>query len=229
MTNIEIIQPETGDLTAQNQSLFIQASTLAVIDKMSHQAGSEILKDIARAEKIVVERFAEPKQAAHKAHKFITQMEGMFLEAIKDARSIISPKLIGYETEQRRIAEAKQRELAELARKQEEERLLQDAIDAEASGDKAGASAILEEPISAPVVTVAPETAKVDGVSTRTVWRAELTDKMRLLKYVVEHPEWLNLIEVNLSALNALARSQKGAFALPGTKAVSESIKAVRA
>lgn len=229
MSTIEIVQPETADLTTKNESLLVAAGELKVIDKASHENGQELLKVIARAEKIVVERFAEPKTAAHKAHKFITQMEGMFLDVIRKARSIVSPKLTIYEVEQQRIAEAKQRELAELARKQEEERLLQDAIDAEAVGDKAGATAILAEPVSAPVVTVAPETAKVDGVSTRTVWHAEVTDKMRLLKYVVEHPEWLNLIEVNLTALNSLARAQKSAYALPGTKAVSEQLKAVRA
>jgi hypothetical protein len=72
-------------------------------------------------------------------------------------------------------------------------------------------------------------TPKVSGIAGRTTWKAEVKDKGALVKYVAEHPEWLSLLDVNMQALNGLARSQKGSLALPGVEAVEEHSIAARA
>jgi len=115
------------------------------------------------------------------------------------------------------------------ARQREEERQILDAISADESGDKATAAAILEEQRALPVIVVAPALAKVSGVSTRTDWRAEVVDKLALIRYVAAHPEWTNLLEANEPALSGLARSQRSALAIPGVRAIEVQGRSVRA
>src|SRR3972149_4868118 len=76
------------------------------------------------------------------------------------------------------------------------------------------------------VISAAP---KIGGVSTREIWKAEVTDKMAFLKYVVEkRPDLAALVQLDQGGLNAQARSLKDALDLPGIKAVKESIIAAR-
>jgi hypothetical protein len=103
-----------------------------------------------------------------------------------------------------------------------------DAIEAEAEGDSAAAEAILAEPVSAPIVTVAPQVAKVDGVSSTTRWSAEVMDLMMLVRYVAAHPEWVSLLEANMPNLNRLAISQHEALSIPGVRAVKTTVRSMR-
>lgn len=106
-----------------------------------------------------------------------------------------------------------------------------EAADAEETARRAALeqAAIKAEPIAPPaVVKVAPALASVAGVSTRTTWRAEVTDLLALVKYVAEHPEWLSLLKADETALNGIARSQKNRMQIPGVKAVEESGFSVR-
>ncbi len=97
------------------------------------------------------------------------------------------------------------------------------------SGESAEAEAILEETVEAPVVRVEPRLANVDGVRTQRRYKAEVTDKMELIRYVATHPEWTGLLDPNMPALNGLARSQREALSIPGVKAVAHDTKAVSA
>lgn len=106
-----------------------------------------------------------------------------------------------------------------------------EAADAEEVSRRAAAeqAAIKAEPVvPPPVVRVAPALASVAGVSTRTTWKAEVTDLHELVRYVAAHPEWLALLTADMTQLNTLARSQKNRMQIPGVKAVEESGFSVR-
>jgi len=66
---------------------------------------------------------------------------------------------------------------------------------------------------SASLVTTAAITnisvAKTSGASIRGTWKAKCINKSELVKFVCEHPEYLGLLDVNASALNATAKAQK--------------------
>lgn len=161
--------------------------------------------------------------------------------------------------EARREAERKAREerdrieaeARETARKAQEEadRIAKEAAAAAAAGDQSKAEELTLQAeqtaasgaaeaeaiantadmvIAAPVplVTAAP---KVSGLSTRQNWKARLTDKMALIRFIAEHPEHQHLLDVNQSALNQLAKAQKDAMRLPGVEAYPDAVMSARA
>jgi len=230
MSTITIHKPDTQAIETENLSCIERAKSLTIFDKLSHEFGQQQLRLVVGFERKVVELFSDPKQSAFLAHKSICISEKKLLAPLSEARSIITHKIATYEAEERMKAEIKALRLTELARKQEEERQLADAIQAEEVGDKASADAILEQPVTSPIVTVEPEIAEVQGVISQTRWHAEVEDKLLLVRFVSQNPAWLHLIEVNMPEANKAARAMKEALArtVPGLRSVSEEVKLVR-
>ncbi len=107
------------------------------------------------------------------------------------------------------------------AAKTEEERAaaLREAAKATKAANEADAKAALREAdvaavAPAPVITVASVAPVVKGQSLRKTWRAVVTDASLVPR------EWLT---VNEQALNAFARSTKGAVPVPGVRFVEET------
>lgn len=69
---------------------------------------------------------------------------------------------------------------------------------------------------AAPVAVMAPKAA---GISTRETYKAEVTDKQKLVAYIAAHPDFLNLLDVNATALNQMAKALKSNLNLPGVRA----------
>lgn len=84
-----------------------------------------------------------------------------------------------------------------------------------------------KELISAP--TVEKTVPKVSGLSTRKVWKVEVTDKLAFVKYIAEHPEYLELIEPNTPAVNKLGLALKQACPLAGVRVYEDEQLASRA
>lgn len=84
-----------------------------------------------------------------------------------------------------------------------------------------------KELISAP--TVEKTVPKVSGISTRKVWKVEVTDKLAFVKYIAEHPEYLELIEPNTPAVNKLGLALKQACPLAGVRVYEDEQLASRA
>jgi len=151
------------------------------------------------------------------------------------------------EVERKRLEAIRAAELeaAELARKEAEERALHLATEAQERGDDDAAEAVLraaeaadaaaqaqKAAIVAAPVYVAPlavEKIKTDGVATVKTWSAEVTDLVALARYVSMNPHMVGLIEANMPALNAQARSLKNLMQIPGVRAVeTESMRSKR-
>lgn len=148
-------------------------------------------------------------------------------------------------------AEERQRVEAENARlrKEAEDTRLEEAAAAEARGDTETAERLIAAPVAAPTVTArpvfvpvapAPPKPAAAGVSFRDSWTAEVVDLLVLVKAVAgkcptcrctaPHPgQPVTLLAPNQAALNGLARSLKGALAIPGVRAVNERIAAQKA
>ena len=141
---------------------------------------------------------------------------------LAQAEQIIKQAIFAYQAlEERRRREAEA--LAAAALRREREKLAAEALRAEAKGKFEKAEALRMTAAASPVrIDLAATAAPLAGLVARSTWRAELTDKRALVGYVAEHPEWLTLLEPNMTALNSLVRSQKTAFAMPGVKAVEE-------
>lgn len=193
-----------------------------------HEVAMIRVKDLRSAERMITNAFERSRRAADTAKKEIIALRDKFIGPIKQARLTYDRQATAYEEEQGRIAREEEQRLQKEALKREEEKQLQDAIAADESGDTEQAEAILEERVEVPVVTVAPQVATVKGVSTRTSWSAEVTDMPKLVAYVNANPEWISLLLPNGPNLNRLAVSQHEALAIPGVKAVSQTVRSTR-
>lgn len=167
-----------------------------------------ITKPLLDAQRAVNELFRAP-QATLAAAEAILKRSILDFQESEDAK--------------RRAAEA----LAAEALRREREKLEDRAAKAEASGRLERAEALRASAATVPLAIPQP-VAKVGGLATRSAWRAEVTDKGALVRYVAEHPEWLHLVDANTTALNGLARSQKSALAIPGVRIVEEKQLAAR-
>lgn len=221
-----IAVPDLKELQQVAAPIVTRAEALEVATKEQHEGGLLLLKDIKIGRKGIKGKIDPICKQANDLHKSLTGLRGEALKPWDHAEAITTGKLNIYESDQRAIAEQAAAEAEEEARKLEEERRLNEAIEAEAAGEDP--DAILDEPVVAPEITVEPETAKVAGVSSRTTYNARVMDIVMLAKYVSEHPEWGNLIEANMSALNGLARSQRDAFKVPGCELVKNTVRSVR-
>lgn len=229
MSEYRIEKPEAVDIQKAYQPVVSVAQGLSVVDQMSHGLALAQMKQLRSAEKKVRERLDPLIASANAAHKGLTKLRADLLRPIERAVSVLDGRCQEYERNEREKAFAEAARLQEEARKGEEERQIMDAIAAEEQGDKATAAAIMDEKPIVPVIVVAPALAKVEGVFTRANWRAEVHDKLALIRYVATHPEWVNLVDANESALNGIAKSQRSALAIPGVRAVEEQIRSVRA
>ena len=116
----------------------------------------------------------------------------------------------------------------EEARK-ERERLEHQAEKAEGKGKIEKAEELRDQAQAQIAPVVSSAAPKISGIVTRETWKAEITDKLAFVRHVVEaRPDLIALVLIDQSGLNAQARSLKDALALPGVKAVKETILAAR-
>lgn len=229
MRDFVIAVPDEAKVQADLLPLVARAQALVVTNQEEHGHAQEFLVEATRFERGVVQMFETPKQLAFQAHRSICDLEHTLLDPVRSAKKTASAAITKYEGEERERALAEQRRLEAEARKRMEEQALAQAAAIEASGDAELAEQVLEDAATAPAppVHVVPKVTSTPGVGSRTTWRAEVTDLQALIRYVAASPGHVNLIEANMTALNGLARSLRGAMNVPGVRAVSEIQKTV--
>jgi len=227
------VEPILADLGPHEHAIVTfteRAKALVVSDAQSHHYGQELLRDLAHIERGITELFAEPKAAAHRAHRAVCAAEKKLLDEVQTPRRQIGALLSSYELEEGRKAEAKRRELQAAAQKAAQDQLLADAVAVAEAGDPVAAEEMLQdaESVDAPVVYVEPELSKVDGVSSRTLWSAEVTDMRRFVQFVALNPTYMNMLKPDMKALNAMARSLRENMHMPGIRVSTNTVHAVR-
>ena len=149
------------------------------------------------------------------------------LQPISDAEQIIKRSMGAYQQKvdaERRAAEAEARRLAQ----EERDRLLAEAVAAEDSGDNLAAQtnlimAEIVEDMKTPALIAQP--LKAQGVSTRMVWKARLTDPAAVPCYA----NGVEIRPVDLGALNTVARLTKGTAIIPGVEFCQDAQISARA
>lgn len=244
-TGITIARPAAPAIVKELEAIVAEAQVFVVDDVESNAIALERFRALNAGEKRITEAFEPSRKAADAAKKEILALRDGLIAPIAEARRIYDEKASAYETEQKRIAAEREAQLQAQAQKEEEDRQLADAIDAEARGDVAGAAAIMEEQVAAPAVSVPAAVARVEGVSSRTTWSAQVHESkcktpgcvrpdheeaglLELIRYVAAHPEWTRLLEPAQKVLNGLAVAQHAALSIPGVRAVSRSGRASR-
>lgn len=223
----EII-PREQELRSEALAWPDQARALTITDNPTYLKAGEMLTGIKGLRKQIDDNYGPVIEAAHKAHKAALAAKAAVDTPLSEAEKILKAGMARWHDEQERARKAEEARLAEEARKREEEARLAEAEVMEADGDAEAAMAHLDTPVIAPVVKLERPAAPA-GISYRETWRAEVTDKLSVIRFVAQHPEWLHLLDVSMPQANAAARAQRSALAIPGLKAVADRNTAVRA
>lgn len=77
--------------------------------------------------------------------------------------------------------------------------------------------------VAAPVAVTTAVAPKVAGISTKQVWKARIVDLPALVKFVAANPQFANLLEPNITAINGLAKSLKDQMNVDGVEAYPEA------
>lgn len=72
------------------------------------------------------------------------------------------------------------------------------------------------------------QAARIRGASVRENWQAELVDIGALIKYLVDHPEYQNLLVLDSTVARNLVRVQKGNCQIPGLRVWDASTVSIR-
>jgi hypothetical protein len=226
MTPLELVVDNSSEVKAEALTWPERAKALKILDHDKYCDAAEMLKNIKALRVRIAETFDPHVKRAHDAHKALVKEKADAEAPLTEAERVLKTAIVAYDQEQERLRREEERRLQEIARKDEETRRLNEAAAMEAEGNRTEdpellyeANKLIETPAPTPVVTVARTTPKVSGVTMRETWSGRVTDKTRLIRFVAEHPEYANLIEPNMAAVNALARSLKGALKVDGVQA----------
>lgn len=215
------------ELEARAVSWPDRAQALAVVDAATCEAAGELLRDIKTLREEIAASTDPVIEAAHKAHKAALAQRKQLEAPLVQAEGTIKGRLAAYVTEQERLRRIVEAQAAAEARRIEEDRRLVEAEALAAAGEAAEAEAVLDAPMPAPPPPRA-RVPKVEGVATREVWSAQVTNLMQLVKAIAAGQAPLALVLPNEPALHGQARSLKAQMQIPGVRAVCQRVVAAR-
>lgn len=140
--------------------------------------------------------------------------------------------------EQKRLQDLAQKQAEEEQRQRQIENVLNAAIEAEASGNQELAEQIASAPIDStpawvPPVILQSNVPKIDGLSSRTAWKARIKGDpgtadydasfLLLVKAVAAGTAPMSLLKLNDTALNQMAKAMKTQLNIPGTEAYQDT------
>ena len=203
------------ELTVQVSDIETIAKTLVVIDDNDYKTAGELGVQIKTKIAEVTEFFKPMKKAANEAHKNVCSREKEMLAPLKSAEAILKKTMGEYVTKkerERREAEEKARQLA----REESERKLAEAVEAERKGDhEASEAALVDAEISDTAsrnisITACQPVAK--GVSATKSWEIKSIDVSKVpdtISGVIIRP-------VDEKAVLKLIKASKGSIKIPG-------------
>jgi invasion protein IalB len=196
-----------------------RANTLAVTTAEEYQIAAELLRSIKTVRDNIAATFDEPIKAAHQAHKAMLEAKKKHEAPLSLAESTVKTKMNAWTTAQERKRREEEARLREQAQKEEEERRLREAQELERQGENQAAEALVSAPVIAPTVVVAKQVPKVEGVSTRSVWRFRIVNEAAVPR------EYMTVDE---KKIGGVVRSLGNKANIPGVEVYEETIVAAK-
>jgi hypothetical protein len=219
-------RPDTSVETAKSNELVEQARAITITDSGAYQLAVEFGKGIKALQKAIVDKFAPHKKRAHAAWQGLCDDEKKDLAPTEEAERIVKEKILEFRRSEQKRLEDEQRDREKKAQKLEEDRRLQEAIDLEADGDRAGADEALQMPIAPPIVGLKSADPKVSGIAIPKKWTFDESkvDLARVVMHIagvekLAHPEFLRVLCLDTKATRQLVTAMKDTFNCPGVTA----------
>lgn len=231
-------EPEIKEQELQQQAIAISteadaiqvAGDLQITSQHGYDKVIVFLRDkIAPFIKRVNDEFNPGIKKAHDLHKHLLAQKNKFLAPAENYNSTLRRSLARWDQEQEDKRREEERKRQAEAQQEHDEGLLAAAIEAE----KAGATpeeqeAILQTPNHAPAPVAPPTYEKAVGHVARYTWECEVVSKKELCRAIAEGKAAENLVEVNMAAVNQIARATHEQMNVPGLRAVKKPQVAIR-
>jgi len=191
-----------------------QAQALTIVTASDYTAADNFCVGLKGLEKEVDEAYDENISAAFKAHRGLVAKKNKYVEPIIAARKIIKGKMGAWNTEQEIKRKNEEARLQAEAQKQAEDEALAAAAEAQQSGNKAEAEAILAAPVAAPIV-VLPSFAPKSKTTIQTHWDFRITNAALIPREYMA-PDTVKI--------GGVIRSMKGTISIPGVEAFEKKV-----
>lgn len=221
-----IEQPDDA-VFKQSQKFLKMAEGFEIATPDQAIAAGEQLKEIKALAKEVENKRKEMTVPINQGLRKINDFFRSPKEWLSTAEIYMKTKILKYQQDQELIAQEAQRKADEKVRKKKE-RLEARAAAARIAGQEAKADKLEVDAKIQHAPVISSPAPKIKGVQTRTTWKANVTDKLELIKYVAENPSMIGLLNVDQSKLNGQARLMKEEFNIPGAEAAAEQSIAAR-
>ena len=208
---------------ADNESIEMlsSAESFAIVNDIHYGQSGELLKAIKTKQSELSSLRLSITRPVDEAKSRVMQLFKPAAERLQKAEGAIKNAMLTFTQEQDRKRQEAQAKLDEAAAK-ERERLSTLADVQREKGQDKRAEATEQRVESVPALTVTAPAPKVAGIGTRTTWRAEVIDLRALARAVADGSVPLSFVAPNMAELNAAARLQRNALAIPGVSAMSE-------
>lgn len=220
-----LVASASGDLELANSFVVDSPATYAL-------AGEELIS-VKAAIKKLTERREEITKPLTAVHRSVMALFKEPLDYLEKAKTTYTTRMVTYQNEQERLRREEQKRLDDLARAAREKAEAEARARLAEASKAADAEAILqaetELEIAATVVAPVVQTPVISsaGNSIRKTWKARVTDKAKLVKYVAancdQHPELLAYLDTADTELNAAARLYKENFKVAGVESYQDS------
>lgn len=204
------------------------AEATVIATQKDYEAAAGTLREVKRLQKKVKEYWEPLRVAAKSSYDGVLAKKKQMTEPLDKAEGILKGAMSGYTAELEKKRKA-QEEAMRRAAQMEADRMMEEAIAAEAAGDTVGAAAAMEEAevmdevaATGKVIASAP---KATGVSQSKAWKIVSIDpdKVPIKVGVVE------VRPVDQAAVMRLIRESKGTVQIPGVlyeESVTISVRA---
>jgi tetratricopeptide (TPR) repeat protein len=211
---------------AEYAPLVAQANAAALIikDAKTYEEAANIDTMLKDAIKDVHAKLDDFVDDAHKTWKKAVARRDGYIDPLSKARETLKIPLWQYQQDEKERQRKEQEALDLKAKKEAEDRKLQEAMHAEEMGNKEEAEAILEEPINVAPAIAPVNIPKVKGFTgPRDNYSAQVTDMAALLKAIANGSVPMAAIEPNHVFLNGQARQLKKEMKYPGVRVLNNN------
>ncbi len=182
LTEPEVLTPKEQKLSSDVQALVAQVPAEITSDDQRVSA-IDIGRMLRGLMTEIDNNYDDLIADAHKAHKKLISRKNKFYQPVKEAYDRVERAISTFVEREEKKRQERERELQELARKQQEEALLAEAALLERQGDTEAANEIVQEAmtITPPVVVAQSTVSKVHGSYSRPLpWNVEIIDATKV-------------------------------------------------
>jgi len=219
---------EIGDeMNAILSTVEQRAASLVIETDEDYEGAAEFGRELKNASAQVVEFFKPIKKAANEAHKTACASEKTMLAPLTNAEALLKQTMGSFvmrKERERQEIEAR----ARLRAKEDSDKMLEDAIIADESGDTAAAESAMADAQMAHYmsqnITIHTDALKATGVSTSKGWTIGSVNPDEVpieLNGVVLRP-------VDEKTIMRLIKASKGTITIPGIRYKEEAIISIR-